>query len=161
MSVIVKILLVMKVFFGSALQLYVIVEMLWPIISQKIERKWLLKLGPYFLRAALTLFSRNHLGKFISSTLSILVSLAISVPNLVNIIPLVGITSGIIQWFVKVNQMYFLLVFLHLKTMNAMRVSRLSIFLSLKTDFRNSSIVDPTIMLRFASISLLFAQEGR
>lgn len=96
MSVIVKILLVMKVFFGSALQLYVIVEMLWPIISQKIERKWLLKLGPYFLRAALTLFSRNHLGKWIFSTLSILVSLAISVPNLANIIPLVGITSGII-----------------------------------------------------------------
>ncbi|PAV87669.1 hypothetical protein WR25_19094 [Diploscapter pachys] len=81
MSVIVKILLVMKVFFGSALQLYVIVEMLWPIISQKIERKWLLKLGPYFLRAALTLFS---------------LSLAISVPNLANIIPLVGITSGML-----------------------------------------------------------------
>lgn len=38
---VVKILLVFVVFFGNVLQLYVIIEMLWPKLKEKLEtKKW-------------------------------------------------------------------------------------------------------------------------
>ncbi|CAO4377882.1 unnamed protein product [Caenorhabditis nigoni] len=83
LSVTIKALLVLKIFFGSAMQLFVIVEMLLPSVRSKIseDRKWINRLLPYALRLGLMLIS---------------LCLALVVPNLMQIIPLVGITSGLL-----------------------------------------------------------------
>ncbi|CAI5437717.1 unnamed protein product [Caenorhabditis angaria] len=83
LSVSIKALLVLKIFFGCAIQLFVIVQMLLPTVRSRIsdERKTLQKCVPYFLRASLMLVA---------------LALALIVPNLMQIIPLVGITSGLL-----------------------------------------------------------------
>ncbi|CAD6199141.1 unnamed protein product [Caenorhabditis auriculariae] len=83
LSVSIKALLVAKMFFGSALQLFVIVQMLWPSVKARLpeDSKVAQKLGPYALRAGLMLIS---------------LVMAVLVPNLMDIIPLVGITSGML-----------------------------------------------------------------
>uniref|UniRef100_A0A8R1HY68 Aa_trans domain-containing protein n=1 Tax=Caenorhabditis japonica TaxID=281687 RepID=A0A8R1HY68_CAEJA len=83
LTVSIKGLLVLKIFFGSAIQLFVIVQMLLPSLRQRFseERVWLHRLLPYGLRFVLMLIS---------------LCLALVVPNLMQIIPLVGITSGLL-----------------------------------------------------------------
>lgn len=83
LTVSIKGLLVLKIFFGSALQLFVIVQMLLPSLRSKIpeNKKWIHRLLPYALRLGLMLIS---------------LSLALAIPNLTQIIPLVGITSGLL-----------------------------------------------------------------
>ncbi|CAI2316874.1 unnamed protein product [Caenorhabditis sp. 36 PRJEB53466] len=83
LTVTIKALLVLKIFLGSALQLFVVVQMLLPSLRSSFskDRKWLHRLLPYALRLFLMLVS---------------LSLALVVPNLTQIIPLVGITSGLL-----------------------------------------------------------------
>ncbi|CAI2316862.1 unnamed protein product [Caenorhabditis sp. 36 PRJEB53466] len=83
LTVTIKALLVLKIFFGSAIQLFVIVQMLLPSLRSKFseDRKCVHKLLPYALRFGLMLLS---------------LCLALVVPNLMQIIPLVGITSGLL-----------------------------------------------------------------
>ncbi|CAB10025.1 Amino acid transporter transmembrane domain-containing protein [Caenorhabditis elegans] len=83
LTVSIKGLLVLKIFFGSAIQLYVIVQMLLPSLRSKIseDRKMVHRLLPYALRLGLMLIS---------------LCIALIVPNLMQIIPLVGITSGLL-----------------------------------------------------------------
>ncbi|KAF1770622.1 hypothetical protein GCK72_002441 [Caenorhabditis remanei] len=83
LTVSIKGLLVLKIFFGSAIQLFVIVQMLLPSLRSKIseDRKMIHRFLPYALRLGLMLVS---------------LCLALVVPNLMQIIPLVGITSGLL-----------------------------------------------------------------
>lgn len=79
----VKFLLVAKIFLGSALQLYVIVTILAPAVEAQFHKgsSRLKALREYTLRLFLTVFS---------------LTVAICVPNLYDIIPLVGITAGML-----------------------------------------------------------------
>ncbi|PIC51697.1 hypothetical protein B9Z55_002108 [Caenorhabditis nigoni] len=83
LTVSIKGLLVLKIFFGSAIQLFVIVQMLLPSLRALIseDRKVFHRFLPYALRLGLMLIS---------------LCLALVVPNLMQIIPLVGITSGLL-----------------------------------------------------------------
>ncbi|CAO4361783.1 unnamed protein product [Caenorhabditis nigoni] len=83
LTVSIKGLLVLKIFFGSAIQLFVIVQMLLPSLRALIseDRKVVHRFLPYALRLGLMLIS---------------LCLALVVPNLMQIIPLVGITSGLL-----------------------------------------------------------------
>ncbi|ULU12207.1 hypothetical protein L5515_001580 [Caenorhabditis briggsae] len=83
LTVSIKGLLVLKIFFGSAIQLFVIVQMLLPSLRSLIseDRKLIHRFLPYALRLGLMLIS---------------LCLALVVPNLMQIIPLVGITSGLL-----------------------------------------------------------------
>ncbi|KAK6015523.1 hypothetical protein OSTOST_19052, partial [Ostertagia ostertagi] len=80
-NVVVKILLVFVVFFGNVLQLYVIIEMLWPKLKEKLVmrkcRSITVLLLEYLFRIACLLW-------------------AIAIPNLNEIIPFVGITAGML-----------------------------------------------------------------
>ncbi|KAL6729286.1 hypothetical protein Aduo_000357 [Ancylostoma duodenale] len=79
-TIVVKILLVVKVFLGSALQLYVIIAILEPILTSNCA-KVSSKRKEYALRTSLMVFS---------------LLVALCVPNLYEIIPLVGITAGML-----------------------------------------------------------------
>ncbi|KAK5967854.1 SLC (SoLute Carrier) [Trichostrongylus colubriformis] len=79
----VKLLLVAKIFFGSALQLYVIISILSPPLTARFFKASPRQaaISEYVLRIVLTAFS---------------LTVAVCVPNLYDIIPLVGITAGML-----------------------------------------------------------------
>ncbi|CAB3408690.1 unnamed protein product [Caenorhabditis bovis] len=82
LSVVVKCLLVLKMFLGSAIQLYAVVHMLLPTLEHRVpDEKPILKRSlPYILRVILMIIP---------------LGISLAIPNLMQIIPLVGITSGI------------------------------------------------------------------
>ncbi|KRX98813.1 putative amino acid permease F59B2.2, partial [Trichinella pseudospiralis] len=75
----VKILLMISVFISYPIQLYVVVEMLWPAIQRKIR------------------FSQERILFIMEFALHFL---AIAIPNLEKIIPFVGVTAGIVLGYV-------------------------------------------------------------
>ncbi|KAK6010658.1 transmembrane amino acid transporter protein [Ostertagia ostertagi] len=83
LMVTVKLLLVAKIFLGSALQLYVIISILSPSLSARFFKAAPRQaiISEYILRVVLTIFS---------------LAVAVCVPNLYDIIPLVGITAGML-----------------------------------------------------------------
>uniref|UniRef100_A0A1I7ZFA2 Aa_trans domain-containing protein n=1 Tax=Steinernema glaseri TaxID=37863 RepID=A0A1I7ZFA2_9BILA len=87
--IVVKALLTLVVYFGFVIQQYVVVEMLWPeirrrAVEDRIDRK-LHIVFEYLFRAFLVLIAMG---------------IAMAVPNLEEIIPLVGVTSGMLLAFV-------------------------------------------------------------
>ncbi|XGW26793.1 hypothetical protein V3C99_007405 [Haemonchus contortus] len=84
-NVVVKFLLIFVVFFGNVLQLYVIIEMLWPKIKEKLVlrdyRTITISLLEYLFRIGVVCFAMLW---------------AIAIPNLNEIIPFVGITAGML-----------------------------------------------------------------
>ncbi|KRY78942.1 putative amino acid permease F59B2.2, partial [Trichinella pseudospiralis] len=83
----VKILLMISVFISYPIQLYVVVEMLWPAIQRKIRfsQERILFIMEFALRISLVLITYF---------------LAIAIPNLEKIIPFVGVTAGIVLGYV-------------------------------------------------------------
>ncbi|VDO37794.1 unnamed protein product [Haemonchus placei] len=84
-NVVVKFLLIFVVFFGNVLQLYVIIEMLWPKIKEKLVLRAYqtitISLLEYLFRIGVVCFAMLW---------------AIAIPNLNEIIPFVGITAGML-----------------------------------------------------------------
>uniref|UniRef100_A0A914UXV5 Amino acid transporter transmembrane domain-containing protein n=1 Tax=Plectus sambesii TaxID=2011161 RepID=A0A914UXV5_9BILA len=84
---VVKVILVVVVYVGYVIQLYIVVEMIWPAIRRKV-------LGRYQ--------SIHLLLEYVFRALLVLLTLAIAlvVPKLELIIPLVGVSSGMLLAFV-------------------------------------------------------------
>ncbi|KAL6737150.1 hypothetical protein Aduo_010820 [Ancylostoma duodenale] len=84
-NIAVKILLIFVVFLGNVLQMYVIIEMLWPPLRNRLEmrkKSETVILGlEYLFRVGVVCFAMLW---------------AIAIPNLDEIIPLVGITAGML-----------------------------------------------------------------
>ncbi|KAI1705117.1 transmembrane amino acid transporter protein domain-containing protein [Ditylenchus destructor] len=87
----VKLMLTLVVYFGFVIQQYVIVDMIWPKIVRRMDRS--------------ETFSNNRLHLplellFRAFLVIIAMTVAIAVPNLEEIIPLVGVTAGMMLAFI-------------------------------------------------------------
>uniref|UniRef100_A0A7E4VUP0 Aa_trans domain-containing protein n=1 Tax=Panagrellus redivivus TaxID=6233 RepID=A0A7E4VUP0_PANRE len=89
MFTVVKVLLTLVVFLGFVIQQYVIMEMTWPTIKSKV-------IAPKFPKSSPIPFELAYR----SGLVLIAMLIAIGIPNLENIIPLVGVTAGMMLAFV-------------------------------------------------------------
>ncbi|TMS35870.1 hypothetical protein L596_003167 [Steinernema carpocapsae] len=87
--IVVKVLLTLVVYFGFVIQQYVVVEMLWPSIKERVLEPRVSKRTHIFFEFGFRFF-----------LVLIAMAIAIAVPNLEEIIPLVGVTSGMLLAFV-------------------------------------------------------------
>jgi len=102
---VVKVVLVLVLYFGFVIQQYVIVDMLWPVLKRSLDtrlstKKYLHLPAEMAFKALLVIIASPLAGSIDHLQFYSLVVLAMAVPNLEHIIPLIGISAGMLLAFI-------------------------------------------------------------